>query len=101
MIGTHEQTNSDEENGLFFPLIDIDECLSSKHSCEGNTTCNNTIGSYSCRCKKGYLGNKTNCAGKYFYLTTGNVRIKTKIRAARASQNDLHILMIFILLSQT
>ena len=62
MVGTHEQTNSDEENGLFFPHIDIDECLSGKHSCEGNTTLH---------------------------------------RAARASQNNLHILMIFILLSQT
>ncbi|XP_066026855.1 uncharacterized protein [Pocillopora verrucosa] len=40
---------------------DIDECLSGKHSCEGNTTCNNTIGSYCCRCKKGYQRNKTNC----------------------------------------
>nr|XP_058958801.1 uncharacterized protein LOC131785858 [Pocillopora verrucosa] len=40
---------------------DIDECLSGKHGCEGNTTCDNTIGSYCCRCKKGYQGNKTNC----------------------------------------
>ena len=49
-----QETNLDEDNGLLFPLIDLDECLSGKHSCEGNTTCNNNIGSYSCRCKKGY-----------------------------------------------
>ncbi|RMX46461.1 hypothetical protein pdam_00000540, partial [Pocillopora damicornis] len=40
---------------------DIDECFSGKHSCEGNTTCNNTFGSYSCKCKKGYQGNNKNC----------------------------------------
>ena len=94
-----QETNLDEDNGLLFPLIDLDECLSGKHICEGNTTCNNNIGLYSCRCKKGYQGNKANCTGKYSYLTTGDARANTKIRAARASQNNLHILMIFILLS--
>ena len=81
-----KETNLDEDNGLLFPLIDIDECLSGNHSCKGNTTCNNTIGSCSCKCKKGYQGNKTNCTGKYSYLTTGNARVKKKIRAARASK---------------
>ena len=41
-----KETNLDEVHRLLFPFIDIDECLSGKHSCEGNTTCNNTIGSY-------------------------------------------------------
>ena len=96
-----KETNLDKIHRLLFPFIDIDECLSGKHSCEGNTTCNNTIGSYCCRCKKGYQGNNTNCTGKYSYLTTGNARVKTKIRAATASRNNLHTLMVFILLSQT
>ena len=96
-----KETNLDKVLRLLFPFIDIDECLSGKHGCEGNTTCNNTIGSYCCRCKKGYQGNKTNCTGKYSYLTTGNARVKTKIRAATASRNNLHALMVFILLSQT
>ena len=96
-----KETNLDKVHRLLFPFIDIDECLSGRHGCEGNTTCNNTIGSYCCRCKKGYQTNKTNCTGKYSYLTTGNARVKTKIRAASASRNNLHILMVFILLPQT
>ena len=96
-----KETNLDKVLRLLFPFIDIDECLSGIHGCEGNTTCNNTIGSYCCRCKKGYQGNNTNCTGKYSYLTTGNARVKTKIRAATASRNNLHALMAFILLSQT
>ncbi|XP_066021198.1 uncharacterized protein [Pocillopora verrucosa] len=40
---------------------DIDECITKKHSCEGNTTCNNTIGSYICRRKEGYQEIETNC----------------------------------------
>ena len=26
-----QETNLDEDNGLLFPLIDLDECLSGKH----------------------------------------------------------------------
>ncbi|XP_066021196.1 uncharacterized protein [Pocillopora verrucosa] len=40
---------------------DVDECITKKHSCEGNTTCNNTIGSYICRRKEGYQEIETNC----------------------------------------
>ena len=58
--------------------LDIDECINKKHSCEGNTTCNNTIGSYICRRKEGYQEIETNCTGKYSYLTTGNVNISVK-----------------------
>ena len=58
--------------------LDIDECITKNHSCEGNTTCNNTIGSYICRRKEGYQEIETNCTGKYSYLTTGNVNISVK-----------------------
>ena len=47
----------------FHLVSDIDEC-SSENECHVNATCTNTIGSYSCMCKKGYEGDGTNCSGK-------------------------------------
>ena len=44
---------------------DIDEC---KHSntCQANSQCNNTEGSYDCICKTGFKKSKTGkCVGKY------------------------------------
>jgi hypothetical protein len=36
--------------------MDVDECLNNDHLCDekGNSTCNNTIGSYSCVCNTGF-----------------------------------------------
>ena len=42
-------------------VSDIDECLSSP--CHTNATCNNTIGSFICKCEKGFTGDGTNCQG--------------------------------------
>ena len=42
-------------------ILDIDECTSSP--CSINSTCNNTVGSYSCICKNGFIGNGTHCTG--------------------------------------
>ncbi|XP_068736657.1 uncharacterized protein [Montipora capricornis] len=42
---------------------DIDEC-SSENECHVNATCTNTIGSYNCTCKKGYVGDGRNCSEK-------------------------------------
>lgn len=40
--------------------VDIDECASGDHQCLGGTaTCTNTVGSYSCSCKNGYVGDGT------------------------------------------
>ena len=47
----------------FHLVSDIDEC-SSENECHVNATCTNTIGSYSCMCKKGYEGDGTDCSGK-------------------------------------
>ena len=48
--------------GVHF-VPDIDEC-SSENECHVNATCTNTIGSYNCTCKKGYVGDGRNCSGK-------------------------------------
>ncbi|XP_028408855.1 uncharacterized protein LOC114531443 [Dendronephthya gigantea] len=40
---------------------DIDECTIGTGKCDGQATCNNTIGSYSCGCDVGYVQNETMC----------------------------------------
>ena len=37
--------------------------------CHVNAACNNTIGSYLCKCVAGYAGNGVNCEGiQFFYF---------------------------------
>ena len=46
---------------------DIDECARNISQCDtGTGICNNTVGSYECRCKEGYYGDGFigNCSGK-------------------------------------
>jgi len=38
---------------LFFPLLDLDECRADPGIC-GPGQCENTLGSYSCRCDDGF-----------------------------------------------
>ena len=45
---------------LFFE--DINEC-NGTNDCDENAQCNNTIGSYSCTCNVGYVGDGLNCTG--------------------------------------
>ncbi|XP_031560782.1 adhesion G protein-coupled receptor L4-like [Actinia tenebrosa] len=40
---------------------DIDECAPNTSYCHKDATCNNSIGSYSCKCKGGYHGNGKTC----------------------------------------
>lgn len=48
-------------------LTDIDECASPETNiCHSNASCNNTEGSFVCRCLDGYQGDGKNCTGKYF-----------------------------------
>ena len=44
---------------------DIDECVENWHSCPANATCQNTIGSYLCKCGRGFFGNTRQCRGQY------------------------------------
>ena len=48
----------------FFVVLDIDECANGTHSCDVNALCNNTQGSYNCKCKDGFRGDGMNCTGK-------------------------------------
>lgn len=41
---------------------DVDECGLGLHDCHENAVCNNTHGSYTCKCKQGYIGDgKKSC----------------------------------------
>lgn len=53
----------------FVFLIDINECLNSTlNGCHVEATCDNTIGSFVCTCKTGYLGDGKDCAGRKMIL---------------------------------
>ena len=39
---------------LFFPFLDLDECLSRLDNCAGNT-CVNKVGTFSCSCREGMV----------------------------------------------
>ena len=47
-----------------FIILDIDECSDkSTHSCDSNSNCTNTNGSYQCKCHQGFAGNGHTCTG--------------------------------------
>ena len=50
-------------------FLDIDECETDTDNCDINADCTNTIGSYTCRCRLGYSGNRETCHGKTLILT--------------------------------
>lgn len=50
---------------IIFCYTDIDECTTNFHSCDVNAICQNTVGSYSCICKAGYIGDGKKCNGNY------------------------------------
>ena len=44
-------------------LIDIDECENNSYPCDSNAQCINTIGSFNCTCRTGYIGDGFSCYG--------------------------------------
>lgn len=43
-------------------LVDTDECEEDIDSCDLNSMCTNTIGSYQCTCNIGFFGNGFHCS---------------------------------------
>ena len=45
-------------------LLDVDECKAAIKPCHADATCTNSVGSYTCTCNSGYLGDGKTCTGK-------------------------------------
>ncbi len=45
-------------------VADINECLANTNNCDGNATCSNTPGSFTCACNTGFTGDGTECTGQ-------------------------------------
>ena len=57
---------------LLIFVLDVDECANNTDSCDANSYCNNTVGSYNCTCYPEYTGNGTLCTGNFLYDTSLN-----------------------------
>ena len=62
---------------IFHPDIatDIDECATSTHNCHGVAHCFNNPGSFSCKCRKNYIGDGIACepVGEFTYKCHKNL----------------------------
>ena len=48
---------------VYHVFLDDDECFINAHMCSEPAVCTNTIGGYSCSCRRGYEGDGFNCIG--------------------------------------
>ena len=53
---------------LLSNFLDVDECTSLIHGCHYNASCNNTDGSYTCKCKTGFNCSKYKKCCLIFFL---------------------------------
>ena len=49
--------------GWFILYSDVNECLTER-PCDGNATCADTLGSYTCTCNAGFTGDGLTCQSK-------------------------------------
>ena len=56
-------------NFIAFHVIDVDECAISTHNCHIYADCTNTVGSFTCACRKEFYGNGICCNSKLLSWT--------------------------------
>lgn len=47
----------------------MDECATAIDNCDTSATCTNTVGSFTCECQAGLIGDGVICTGKFIYMT--------------------------------
>ena len=62
----------------FLLFSDIDECSTGAFKCRVHTECVNTIGAYTCKCKRGFYSNGPHCLGKNFQVCTCSSQLYLK-----------------------
>ena len=50
---------------VFIVTADINECSTGAKKCNRHADCINTVGSYICKCKRGYKGDGARCTGEH------------------------------------
>ena len=63
---------------VFCNSSDIDECALEEDDCDRNAFCNNTEGSYTCKCNAGYMGEGRNGTCSGIYIRT-NLQIEVEL----------------------
>jgi len=65
-------------------LTDINECQSPL-TCNPLAICNNTVGSYSCKCRAGFAGNGFLCSGNYGQLSCSQSKVFTLLTSSNVN----------------
>ncbi len=73
---------------------DIDECSTNEHLCGENAVCENTPGSYRCKCKEGYEGDGKVCKGECRW--PDNVATEVVVQQQAIDQLADHHFCLFI-----
>ena len=64
-------------------ILDVNECDHGTYDCNPELgSCQNTIGSFTCRCKPGFTGDGKNCLGTVIFIATTKCQSYDKITDA-------------------
>lgn len=76
----------------------MDECSSPEsNECDPNALCTNTVGSYVCRCKKGFSGDGRNCTGRVLiFPSPGRLRQLSLCEFLQTTLHEISKLFYFI-----
>lgn len=73
-INCSEVLNTTDVKWAYAQCPDVDECGLGLHDCHTHAICTNTDGSFSCHCKKGYIGDgRTSCVRTCFNVCVHGV----------------------------